>query len=155
MQVVKIKTIGDCYVCASGVLSPMLGGTNHAEAMISMAIDMHLAIQQINEEFGHGLRLRIGMHSGTVLGGIMGTRKLNFDLWGETVEMANKMEETGVAERIHVSETTCVILREGNEGTRAGHRRGSVGATQNGRDVGRAAAGRARRLKWPPMTSYA
>eukprot|EP00750_Incisomonas_marina_P029877 INCI7237.4.p1 GENE.INCI7237.4~~INCI7237.4.p1 ORF type:complete len:1560 (-),score=263.66 INCI7237.4:601-5280(-) len=103
-EVVKIKTIGDCYVCASGVLSPMLGKVNHAEAMIMMAIDMHRAMQQINEEFGHGLRLRIGMHSGSVLGGIMGTKKLNFDLWGETVEMANRMEEDGVPERIHVSE---------------------------------------------------
>ena len=65
----------------------MLGSVNHAEAMIRMAIDMHRAMQQINEEFGHGLRLRIGMHSGSVLGGIMGTKKLNFDLWGETVEM--------------------------------------------------------------------
>ena len=57
------------------------------QAMIMMAIDMHRAMQEINEEFGHGLRLRIGMHSGSVLGGIMGTKKLNFDLWGETVEM--------------------------------------------------------------------
>jgi class 3 adenylate cyclase len=107
-KVVKIKTIGDCYVCASGVLSPMLGSVNHAEAMVNMAIDMHRAMQQINEEFRHGLRLRIGLHSGVVLGGIMGTKKLNFDLWGETVEMANKMEECGVPERIHVSETTFV-----------------------------------------------
>ena len=74
-----------------------------------MAIDMHRAMQQINEEFGHGLRLRIGMHSGSVLGGIMGTKKLNFDLWGETVEMANRMEEDGVPERIHVSEPVFVF----------------------------------------------
>jgi len=116
---------------APTIVHPMIAFALCLQAMIQMAIDMHKAMQQINEEFGHGLRLRIGMHSGSVLGGIMGTKKLNFDLWGETVEMvimrlsvshtsicvsscfchgciikANKMEEHGLPERIHVSETT-------------------------------------------------
>ncbi len=99
----KIKTIGDCYVAACGIFAPT---SSHSISMIEMAISMHKAMQELNEEFGYGLRLRIGINSGNVMGGVMGRSKIAFDLWGREVELANEIEASGLPERIHVSEST-------------------------------------------------
>ena len=106
-DVTKIKTIGDCYVAGSGILQNM---PDHAIAMIDMSLGMLAAIQVLRERHEEaalfGLQLRVGIHSGPVVGGIVGHRKFVFDVWGKTVLVANNMESQGVAGRVHVSEVT-------------------------------------------------
>eukprot|EP00947_MAST-08B_sp_MAST-8B-sp1_P005847 g5847.t1 len=106
-DVTKIKTIGDCYVAGTGVLQNM---PDHAIAMIDMGLGMLAAMEVLRDTHEaaarFGLQLRIGIHSGPVVGGIVGHRKFVFDVWGKTVFVANNMESQGVAGRVHVSDVT-------------------------------------------------
>ena len=99
----KIKTIGDAYMVVSGVPSPR---ADHQEAMAAMALQMLEAIRRLNRVLGTSMDVRVGMHSGPVIAGIIGTRKFAYDLWGETVNLASRLEAHGAAGRIHVSEST-------------------------------------------------
>jgi class 3 adenylate cyclase len=109
----KVKTLGDCYVACSGVLSPM---ANHASSMVQFGIGMHWVMERLNERynlngkgpFGLDLRIRVGMSSGPIVGGVVGGKKYIFDVWGDTVEDAEIMESGGVPERTHVSHSTYV-----------------------------------------------
>jgi adenylate cyclase len=100
----KIKTIGDSYMLVAGVPEAR---RDHAEAiaMAALAMQNNIAfttdvIHQMNAK----LRLRIGIHTGTVVAGVIGTKKFSYDLWGDTVNIAHRMESHGVAGSIHVSE---------------------------------------------------
>ena len=107
----KIKTLGDCYVACTGVLTPT---PDHASSMCMMGCGMQQAMGQLNEKFavaaafgqGKGLRIRVGAHSGEVVGGVIGNTKFAFDVFGKHVEIANAMESEGVAGRVSVSQTT-------------------------------------------------
>jgi class 3 adenylate cyclase len=109
----KVKTLGDCYVACTGVLSPL---ANHAASMVQFGIGMHWVMAKLNIRhklngkgpFGKDLRIRVGVASGAVVGGVVGGKKFIFDVWGETVEEAEVMESGGVPERTHVSQTTYV-----------------------------------------------
>ena len=109
----KVKTLGDCYVACSGVLSPL---ANHAASMVHFGLGMHWVMQRLNVRhglngkgpFGKDLRIRVGMSSGPIVGGVVGGKKYIFDVWGETVEDAELMESGGVPERTHVSNSTYV-----------------------------------------------
>jgi class 3 adenylate cyclase len=93
----KIKTIGDAYMVVGGLPSPR---RDHAVAVAAMALDMHAAVAQI----GDGkLSLRIGMHTGPVVAGVIGTSKFSYDLWGDTVNTASRMESHGSAGEIHLT----------------------------------------------------
>lgn len=97
----KIKTIGDNYMVVGGLPLPHEG---HADAMAAMALDMQAWMREFRSPEADGMALRIGMHSGPVVAGVIGTKKFIYDLWGETVNIASRMESHGIAGRIQVSE---------------------------------------------------
>jgi len=104
----KIKTIGDEYMAASGLPMPR---PDHAEAMAEMALDMLAVIERFNARRNRGVRIRIGMNCGPVTAGIIGTKKFAYDLWGDTVNIASRMESHGIANAVQVTEATYKRLR--------------------------------------------
>ena len=105
----KIKTIGDCYMVAAGVPSPR---TDHAEALAQMALDMREAMRS-EDEVGHlGLELRIGINSGPVVAGVIGRKRFLYDLWGDAVNTASRMESQGTPGQIQVTRATYELLRD-------------------------------------------
>ncbi|MDB9315221.1 PAS domain S-box protein [Spirulina sp. CS-785/01] len=105
----KIKTIGDSYMVAGGIPSTT---ANHAEAIADMALDMQLAITRFSREGGEPFRLRIGIHTGQVVAGVIGIRKFIYDLWGDTVNVASRMESQGVSDMIQVTQDTYELLKD-------------------------------------------
>ncbi len=108
----KIKTIGDAYMVAGGI---PIRREDHATAIAHMAIDMIGALKRFNKEYGYDLNLRIGVNSGSAVAGVIGTKKFIYDVWGDTVNIASRMESHGVNGKIQVSENTKNML--GNEFT--------------------------------------
>ena len=105
----KIKTIGDCYMLAGGVPKPI---SNHAESVVKMALDMLETIEQINTKTDQSLKIRIGINSGPVSAGVIGKEKFIYDLWGDTVNVANRMETFGANDKIHVSHNIFLQLKD-------------------------------------------
>ncbi len=105
----KIKTIGDAYMVAAGIPTPRL---DHAEAIAEMALDMLSAIKALNVELGTKFDLRIGINSGPVVAGVIGTKKFIYDLWGNSVNTASRMESHGIPGRIQVSIYTYQLLED-------------------------------------------
>lgn len=105
----KIKTIGDAYMVAGGVPIPR---ADHAETVADLALAMQQAVGRFTDDAGHPLRLRIGMASGPVVAGVIGERKFSYDLWGDTVNTAARMESQGVPGAIQVAPTTFDRLKE-------------------------------------------
>ncbi|MGE3539207.1 MAG: adenylate/guanylate cyclase domain-containing protein [Candidatus Tectimicrobiota bacterium] len=103
----KIKTIGDAYMVASGLPRPH---PDHAARMADMALDVQASIGALGGCQGREVHLRIGMHSGPVMAGIIGARKFLYDLWGDTVNTASRMESSGAADKIHLSAATHAAL---------------------------------------------
>jgi class 3 adenylate cyclase/CHASE3 domain sensor protein len=103
----KIKTIGDGYMVAGGVPEER---PDHAAAVAEMAIEMREASSLLAGELGTPLRLRIGIHSGPLVAGVIGTHKFVYDVWGDTVNTANRMEKYGAPGRIHISAATRDLL---------------------------------------------
>ncbi|MBM3844944.1 MAG: response regulator [Verrucomicrobia bacterium] len=104
----KIKTIGDSYMIVGGLPVPC---SDHAGRVAAMALDMQHAIELFNQSHSTDLALRIGIHSGPVVAGIIGRQKFSYDLWGDTVNVASRMESHGSAGEIQVSEATEFRLR--------------------------------------------
>lgn len=104
----KIKTIGDAYMAVAGLPRPR---PDHAEATANMALDMLAALDSFNETHGTSLRLRIGLNTGPVVAGVIGTHKFIYDLWGDAVNTAARMESHGSPDRIHVTAATYEKLR--------------------------------------------
>jgi len=96
----KIKTIGDGYMVAGGLIEQ---NADHLAAMATMALAMHENVRKLNSEFG-GLSLRIGLEVGSVIAGVIGIRKFIYDVWGDTVNTASRLESHGAPGRTHVSE---------------------------------------------------
>jgi class 3 adenylate cyclase len=96
----KIKTIGDCYMAVCGLPRPC---SEHTERMARMALRMAEATRKYGQEKGINLQLRIGINSGPVVAGVIGTAKFIYDLWGDTVNLASRMESTGVPGQIQVT----------------------------------------------------
>ena len=96
----KIKTIGDGYMVAGGLIEQ---NADHLAAMATMALAMHENVRKLNSEFG-GLSLRIGLQVGSVIAGVIGIRKFIYDVWGDTVNTASRLESHSAPGRTHVSE---------------------------------------------------
>ncbi|MDB4963658.1 MAG: family 3 adenylate cyclase [Myxococcales bacterium] len=105
----KIKTIGDAYLVVAGIPQPI---ADHAIAISHMAIDMLAAIAEYSERTSSNLAIRVGIHSGSVVAGVIGQKKFIYDLWGDTVNTASRMESAGVPGRIHLSEVTQLAIRD-------------------------------------------
>ncbi len=105
----KIKTIGDAYMAVGGVPVPR---SDHAEAVADLALEMLSAIADLKTDLAGAPQLRIGIHSGPVVAGIIGTHKFSYDLWGDTVNVASRMESHGVPGAIHVSAAVHERLRD-------------------------------------------
>jgi adenylate cyclase len=109
-EVEKIKTIGDCYMVAAGVPSPR---DDHAHALVRMALEMHECARVCLPTNGRGdLQLRIGIASGPVVAGVIGRRRFLYDLWGDTVNMASRMESHGVPGSIQITRSTWELVRD-------------------------------------------
>ncbi|CAD7091177.1 unnamed protein product [Hermetia illucens] len=103
----KISTLGDCYYCVSGCPEPR---PDHAICCVEMGLGMIAAMRAFDMQRHEGVKMRVGVHTGTVLCGIVGTRRVKFDVWSNDVTLANKMESTGRPEQVHISEETCSFL---------------------------------------------
>jgi len=103
----KIKTIGDNYMVAGGLPLPC---KNHAESIAEMAIEMQQEILKFSDECGEPLNIRIGINTGPVVAGVIGTKKFIYDLWGDAVNTASRMESQGLPGKIQVSSSTYKLL---------------------------------------------
>ncbi len=99
----KIKTIGDAYMAAAGL---PVRAADHAFRAAHMALDMIESLSRFNARSGYDLQLRVGIHSGAVVAGVIGRRKFIYDLWGDTVNIASRMESQGVVGRVQVTDAT-------------------------------------------------
>jgi class 3 adenylate cyclase len=105
----KIKTIGDAYMVASGVPTPR---PDHAQALANMALDMRDAMRQSDDVAHLGLELRIGINSGPVVAGVIGRKRFLYDLWGDAVNTASRMESHGTPGEIQVTASTRELLQD-------------------------------------------
>jgi class 3 adenylate cyclase len=111
LGVEKVKTIGDTYVAVAGVPAPR---PDHAEAVAELALSMQQAAARIDPGAGTGepLSLRVGINTGPVVAGVIGTRKYAYDLWGRTVNIASQMESLGLQGSIQVTAATYERLKD-------------------------------------------
>ena len=108
-RVEKIKTIGDAYMAVAGLPAP---DPDHAEHIADVALEMLEAVARTNESSGRTLQLRIGLNSGPVVAGVIGLNKFAYDLWGETVNTASRMESHGQPGLIQASQSTYELLKD-------------------------------------------
>ncbi len=112
LEVEKVKTIGDAYMVVGGLPIPQ---GDHAKRIADMGLGMLEAIDLYNQVSDEPLIIRIGINTGPVVAGVIGTTKFAYDLWGDAVNTASRMESTGVPGRIQVSPSTYALLRENYE----------------------------------------
>ena len=103
----KIKTLGNSYMAAAGVPVP---ATDHATRAAHLSLDMVDTLDRFNERSGHALQVRVGVASGAVVAGVIGKRLYVYDVWGDAVTIASRMESHGVAGRVQVSDSTRQLL---------------------------------------------
>ncbi|XP_069129947.1 adenylate cyclase type 9-like [Argopecten irradians] len=103
----KISTLGDCYYCVSGCPQER---ADHAKCCVEMGMGMITAIQQFDEDNNESVGMRVGVHTGKVLCGIVGTRRFKFDVWSNDVTLANTMESSGLPGKVHISESSLHFL---------------------------------------------
>ncbi len=113
----KIKTVGDAYMVVGGLPTQR---ENHAEAIAEMALDIQAVMARFNITQEKPFSIRIGVNTGSVVAGVIGTKKFTYDLWGDTVNIASRMESQGIADEIQVTEETFQRLKDGYQFQRRG-----------------------------------
>ena len=108
-NVEKIKTIGDAYMVAAGVPTPI---KNHAEQLANFALDFKICLAEFNQKNNQSLRMRVGINSGPIVAGVIGKSRFIYDLWGDCVNTAARMESHGMPEEIHISEHTYKLIAD-------------------------------------------
>jgi guanylate cyclase len=104
----KIKTIGDCYMVAAGIPRPR---ADHADALVDLALEMQEASRS-REFCGHRLEIRVGVNSGSVVAGVIGRRKFSYDLWGDVVNTASRMESHGLPGSVQITDSTHTLVSD-------------------------------------------
>lgn len=105
----KIKTMGDAYMVAGGL---PVASKNHAETVADLALEMRVKLAEFNQQQQQDFNIRIGIHTGSVIAGVIGIKKFVYDIWGDTVNTASRMESHGIPGEIQVSETTYLLLKD-------------------------------------------
>ncbi|MEM9541034.1 MAG: adenylate/guanylate cyclase domain-containing protein [Cyanobacteria bacterium P01_E01_bin.42] len=105
----KIKTIGDNYMAVGGLPIPQ---DDNTASVANMALDMIEELKAISRKYEHDLKIRIGMNTGSVIAGVIGTKKFIYDLWGDAVNVASRMESHGIPGKIQVTESTYNFLKD-------------------------------------------
>ncbi|KAK9881461.1 hypothetical protein WA026_016347 [Henosepilachna vigintioctopunctata] len=110
LKVLRIKFLGDCYYCVSG-LPPDIA-ENHAEACVDLGLEMIRIIAEVRKKRNININMRIGVHSGTIISGIIGYQKIHFDIWSKDVSLANQMETEGEPGKVHITQQTKKLLNK-------------------------------------------
>lgn len=108
-QLEKIRTIGDGYMVAAGA---PIARSDHAQALAAFALEMVRGLEGMPAHGGERLAFRVGMHSGPVIGGVIGRARVHYDLWGDTVNVASRMESHGEAGKIQISRATYELIKD-------------------------------------------
>lgn len=108
-EVEKIRTIGDNYMVVSGAPTPR---ANHAQRLAALALDMVQGLDALPDRSGKRLAFRLGINSGPMVAGVIGQTKFHYDVWGDTVNTASRMESHGEAGKVHITRSTYELLKD-------------------------------------------
>ncbi|KAK9693464.1 Adenylyl cyclase N-terminal extracellular and transmembrane region [Popillia japonica] len=114
LKVQRIKFLGDCYYCVAGLPDDGYIGEqkDHADACVQLGLEMIAIIADVKNEFRLDINMRIGVHTGRIIGGIIGITKWQFDIWSKDVYIANRMETAGQAGKVHITGQTKAQLKK-------------------------------------------